>query len=233
MSKTQIKKQKRAAKLEGQQKPQKIGGKKLQSLKNLATAIVDHAIEHHATQREKFMELKGLSEAELEIVLAQFNVEVKRYAEKMKLRGSATLKASVSQQVVWNFASMGRAVIKAWQRYAAMNKSAKQAFDAKLHDAKTWAALVMLCRSTNNKGKGKQDTSASATAKREATRWQKNLRQRIGNVKNDLRFAPIEALMVVRDFCDTMIESRKRIAAKSKPSKAKGKAIVKQLRKAA
>ena len=208
-----------------------INAKRTSVLQGMGIRIVEVSKQAHEGVRMEYLKLFGLRPEEVEVVRAQFVVSIGKWADTLTARATHSNVETVEgikRQSMYNAKSQGLAIMRAASTYAGLTKEQRKAFDGKLADCTGYHQLVAFCRFTN---RGNVKTSDVPVGKRETKAWQANTRERLAKAKNYIRFATVEALMVLRDFCDSMIAARRRALVGK--AKAQGKATITKLRKAA
>ena len=207
-----------------------INAKRTATLQGMGERIVEVSKAAHEGVRVELVKLFGLRPEEIEIIRAQFSVSIGKWADTLtarKTHSNVETVDGIKRQSMYNQKSQVLAVMRTAATYSGWTKEQRKAFDGKVSDATGYHALIALCRYTN---RGNVQTSDVPVGKRETKAWQANTRERLAKAKNMIRFATVEALMVLRDFCDNMIAARRRsLVAKT----GKGKAVIHKLRKAA
>jgi hypothetical protein len=218
--------------------PSKAEAKLSKGLKAHARAlgerIVKTAIEAHKTTLEILTECKGKSALELAEIKLAVSDAWKAYAESLTARATHSTRDEVDamrRQSIYNRNSEMQAVLSAYEKYSKIaDKKAKKEFDARHDEQRGYHALVLFCRHFNRGSKPTRDSNKSGPAARERKAWQKKKSERIAKAKQFLRFATLDALMIISEYIDKRIAQEKR----SLVQKGEGKsAVVKALRKTA
>lgn len=171
-------------------------------------SIVQTAIESHVKTRDMLLACKGKGVLELQAIREAVAEAWKEYAQSFtarKTHGDKVQVEKMQRASIYNRNSEMQAVLKAFEKYALMNKATRAQFDAKLRDVTAYHALIVFARHFNSGGKKASSTSDTPVAKRERDAWLKKGSERVQKIKETLRFAPLESLSIIEEWIEQRI----------------------------
>lgn len=171
-------------------------------VKKIAAPIIAHVKSAHVGLRDVLIKLLGEHPLTLEATLKQVKDEL---GDWLKEQGR-----KLNPQSVYNMQSDITAAIRAFQKYAALDKAAAKKWESNMPGS--YHAFISYCRKMNRKGKaGKAKRGALKPEERRiVSQWKNHKAEAMAKAKDLIRFADTDSIRNLIEFAETLIEARKK-----------------------